>query len=225
MKRDSRTRTTPILAAVMALGFGRGASAADLLEPFDPGFSDLELHWSGDLGADDHGAVGVLGFGLGGGVSLALQMEGAAGEVGSSAVSLVFSRSLGRAGELDAWLGRGLGGELAGALELGLEWSRDFGGAVPYARIGWHRGGDGGVVALLGVALDRERTDYHLELAVAPPEADGRPLRLAFGPNVALGEGAELIPELALVRDPSTGDFATELSLGVVLCPGTLGLR
>lgn len=220
---ETHVRTIRIVtAAVLAFTATRSTFAADLLEPFDPGFSDLELHWCADLGADDHGAVGVLGFGLGHGLSLALEVEGGVGERGSSSVSFVYSRSLGRRGELDAWLARGLDGEGSSDLELGFEWSRAFGATVPYLRIGWHPDAEGAAEALVGVAFTREKTDLHFELALGRPEGGDRPLRLAFGPNFPLGAGAELLPELALVRDEATGKLSAELALGIVLVPGAL---
>jgi hypothetical protein len=201
------------------------APAADLIEPFDPGFTDLELYWAGDLAADERGASGLIGFGLGHGLSLGVGMSGAAGDVGTTSVSLVYSRSLGRGGELDAWFARGISGDGAGDLEAGVEWSRDFAGTVPYARLAWRREDAAGAAFVLGLALDRRRVDLHFELAAERDPEGAWPLRLAVGPNVRFGAGAEAIPELALVRDPATGDLVAEVSLGIVLCPRSLGLR
>jgi hypothetical protein len=49
--------------------------------------------------------------------------------------------------------------------------------------------------------------------------------RLTLGPNVTLGNALELLPALAWVRDPVSGELGTELGLGVVMnVPGVCGL-
>jgi hypothetical protein len=202
------------------------AHAADLIEPWSPGFSDLELHATLD-GDGGTSATSTLGFGAGGGFSVGLSLAGGTHSTDVGLV-LVWSRVLGRWGELDLFAAADAA---TGEVELdglgtsyGLEWSARRRGARPYLRLSASVHDEGRRLhPLVGWNLPLRRCDLHLELSSEQPTpGEPWPLHLAIGPNLGLTEGFELLPELSLVHDRARGGVDITLTLGVVTSPGAL---
>ena len=211
---------------VWALGTGAGAAgAADLVEPWAPGFTNFELHVAGERPAAGS-LASVVGIGVGGGLSLGV---GAAvgDDLSETGLVLLYARGLDRFGELDLWAeavrsaGGGAGEETA--TSVGCEWSRAVGPAVPYARlVGTRTGGETTVEPLLGLMVPWRRVELHLELSATAFEGGAWPVRLAVGPNLPLPDGMELVPEVALEWDPAAADLGASFGVGIVVDPTSL---
>lgn len=200
MPRAARLLRTSLLLALLAV---RPGSAADLIEPWDPGFSDLELFVGHGRGGESIGGT-VLGFGLGHGLSLGLTLSG--GDVpGEAGLILAWSHELGRLGALDL-LGFAQTETREAELDrlgraVGFEWSAPAGGVQPYLRatLLWEEG-ERFVHPLLGLRVPAGRVDLHLELSSRQPAPDEPwPVHLGVGPNFRLPGGSELLPELSLI--------------------------
>jgi hypothetical protein len=62
--------------------------------------------------------------------------------------------------------------------------------------------------------------DLHVELSGEEPETGPWPVHLAIGPNVALTDGIELVPEVAVIRDRGPESSTSMVfSVGVVVDP------
>ena len=218
-----RFRAT-VLAVTFLVPFG-DARAADLVEPWAPGFSDLELHASFERGGSPRTST-LLGFGLGGGLSAGFSLAGG-GEPADLGIVLVWSRGLGRWGELDLFAEANAATREVELDELGtsygFEWSPTARGARPYLRLNvTDHDGAWRIHPLVGWNLPLRRCDLHLELSSEQPEpGEPWPIHLALGPNFGLGDGFELLPELSLVHDGSDRVEAV-LALGVVTSPAAL---
>ncbi|MBZ0088758.1 MAG: hypothetical protein K8H90_00105, partial [Thermoanaerobaculia bacterium] len=94
---DSCSKSLGLL--LLALLGAAPAPAADLIEPWDPGFADLELFVGFARGGEVNGAT-TFGFGLGGGVSAGVTLA-RGDQPDNVGFTLVWSRELGRLGELD----------------------------------------------------------------------------------------------------------------------------
>lgn len=205
------------------------ASAADLIEPWDPGFTDLELFVGFARGGETLGAT-TLGFGLGGGVSAGLSLA-RGDEPDSVGFSLVWSRALGGLGDLDLFA---FAHSTTSEAELdwldhaaGFEWSAPAGGAQPYVRATVLReDGATRVHPLVGLRLPVGRADLHLELSsMQPAEGGPWPLHLAVGPNWQLADGLELLPELSLIWNRAEDRFEPGLALTWIASPAALRRR
>lgn len=202
--------------------------SADLVAAWDRGWSDLELYVS----ANSHEATTlstVLGFGLASGLSIGLSFVEGEDDGDDIGLIAVVTRPIGRDLEIDAWieLGQRLRpreAELTSAcLTAGLELSRRLQYAVHYLRLSGSR--DDGVTSLhplVGVMIPFERmVELHVELSSEQPEEGPWPLHVVVGPNVRLGHGAKLLPELSWIRF-GKGESAWGASLGIVLDPSRL---
>lgn len=223
-------RIAVLAPVVLLLLLAPPADAADLVEPFGPGFSDLELFVSSGEGDAATESSGVVGFGLGDHLSLGLTLGAAEGDPAEAGFMLMYSRSLGRHGDLDLWaeyLPVGEEVELAGVNRaLGVEWSGRSAGTVPYTRLSVvsEEGGDVGVHPLVGLRLPAWRgVELHLELSSEQPEDGSWPLHVAVGPNWQLAPGTELLPEISLIHQPDAGTTSVFFTLGVVIDPSVTG--
>jgi hypothetical protein len=212
-----------ILSSLAVVG---PAGAADLIEPWAPGPSDLELFVQ--LEPDARPVTSsLLGFGLGGGLSAGISL--ASGEDPSDlGVVLFWSRSLGRFGELDLFAEASAAAREVELDELGtsygFEWSAPGAGPRAYVRLHAADGDTGWRFhPLLGWNLPLGRCDLHLEASSEQPAAGDRwPIHLAIGPNFALGADAELVPELSILHDRGAGTTEIALSVGVVTSPSAI---
>jgi len=198
--------------------------AADLIEPWASGVSDLEGYVGGTtLGIVDSGSfvVGGGAHGLSVGVSLEAD-DDAPTRLG---VFIARTWEAARLGSLDLWAASGLPvspreGEIGRAdLTTGFEWSRPVGSVVPYARPSlsidggrrtWH--------PLLGLLVPMgRRLGVHVEVSGVRPAASRWPSHVAVSPNWLLADGIELIPEVAVTQESGTTELA--FSFGVVIDP------
>lgn len=202
--------------------------AADLVAPWDPGWSNLEVYLAVEEGSATT-ASGVVGYGAGRGVSLGVSFVEGEDDGDDVGLIAVLTRPLGRAVEADLWLEIGQRlrpreAELTSAcVTAGVELSRLGPGAVPYLRLSAARDeGTTTVHPLLGVMLPlRERLELHLELSSEEPEDGPWPVHVAIGPNVLLGRSAKLVPELSWIR-VGDGGSVWGVSVGIVFDPGCL---
>ncbi|HSM51237.1 MAG TPA: hypothetical protein VLA75_07550 [Thermoanaerobaculia bacterium] len=222
----TRLRTLSLPTLALTLLAATAASAADLVEPWEPGFSSLEIAFGLARGGEAVGAT-VLGFGLGRGLSAGLTFSG--GDTpGEAGLVLAWSRDLGRLGELDL-LGFAHAATSEAELDrldhaVGFEWSAPAGGLQPYVRttLFWEEG-ERRVHPLLGLRLAAGRVDLHLELSSAEPAAgEPWPVHLAVGPNFAIAGGFELLPELSLVWNRAAGRLEPAFAIILVTCPRSL---
>ncbi len=219
----------PAAGALLALG-ALPLAAADLIEPWEPGLSDLELSQSWDDESGWGETAAVIGFGAGAGLSLGLAAtrgDDRATRFGAVAV-LTLPRAPGDRHELDLWLETGV--VVSSSIDLeqrdteltfGGEWSYDTtAGSVPYARLSLSHDGTTQWHALAGLMIPAgERLALHVELSSEEPDAGPWPLHLAVGPNLCLHDGIELVPELSLIREGGTGATRVVLMLGLVVDP------
>jgi len=219
-------RTTVLAGALAALS-GAAALAADLVEPWAPGLTNLELHAARADGARRGEVAGVVGFGVGGAVSLGLLFAEGADDGNHVGAVAVVTRALAGGHAVDGWIevGRNLtarDAELGStSVTVGGEWSVTRRRATPYLRFSAAReAGDTAAHPLAGVRLALgARVQLHLELSSHEPARGAWPVHVAVGPNVLLGEAAKLVPELSWVRDRAAGRDEWAISLGVVLDP------
>lgn len=223
------TRTHFLRPLILMASLAAPAAGADLIEPWDRGFSDFELHFGLARGGESIGAT-TLGFGLGGGVSAGLTLSG--GDVpGAAGLVLAWSGTLGRYGDLDL-LGyaqtevrdveidrveRAIGFEWSGR---GVEWQ-------PYLRatLFWREEGRY-FHPLVGVRTGAGPVDLHLELSSAEPEPDEPwPVHLAIGPNFEPLPGHELLPELSLIWNRAAGRVEPAVTFTWITSPAALAGR
>lgn len=216
-----------VAAVLSILTVAAPIGAADLIEPWAPGWSDLELFTTWEEGGRPNGST-TLGIGLDGGFSVGFSLAGGA-DPADVGLILVWSRDLGRRGELDLFAEANAAThevELDGlGRSYGCEWSAPpTRPHRPYLRLTATRHDDGyRWHPLLGWNLPAGRLDLHLELSSEQPEPGGRwPLHLAIGPNLALTDEIELLPELSLLYDRATGELEPALTLGVVTTPAAV---
>lgn len=222
----------PLLLAVLSAGLASAPAvrAADLVEPWAPGLTNTELFFTTGESAADRELAGLVGFGIGPHLSLGLSYAAPVDGDGGGLI-LLYTRPLGRWGEVDAW------GELQvqtasmeaelGAAEraFGFEWSapaRWSAKAQPYVRLSaarsegatrWH--------PLIGLRIPAgRRLDLHVELSGEEPDAGPWPVHLAVGPNLPLSDWFEVIPEVAVIEERGAGgESSVVFSLGVVVDP------
>lgn len=209
---------------------GAPVRAADLIEPWAPGLTDAEIFVGFGDSAADREVTGLVGFGIGRHLSFGLSYASLEEDDGGGMV-LVYTRPLGRWGELDLW------GELQmqtatmeaelGAAEraIGFEWSapsRWSRGVQTYVRVSAARSeGSTHLHPLVGFRIaTRTRLDLHVELSGEEPDDGPWPLHLAIGPNLPLNDWLEVVPEIAVIDDRAPGGGTTvAFSLGVVTDP------
>jgi len=206
-----------------------GVGAADLVEPWDPGFTDIELYGTAAEGGSSQW-VTVAGFGAGHGLSLGLSFVDEGSGSRSAGAIVMLTRRV-RDSDLDIWLEAGWDVS-AREVELGsVSWagggelSTDRGAWVPYARMTCSvDGGTARVHPLLGGMMPffGGRLELHVELSTEEPDAGAWPIHLAVGPNVHLSAAVELLPELSLVHDRARGENSWALTLGVIVDPSRL---
>lgn len=235
LRPAARTVLLTACAVIPLLPTAPPATAADVVEPWGEGLSNVELFGTVGEGLERAESTAAVGLGLPGGFSVGLTLAAATGTPAEAGFVLVYSRSLGRLGELDLWgevLPVGQEVELLGARRaLGMEWSGSTRGGVPYARLTLTDDGEARHLhPLLGWMLPvGDRMELHLELSGEEPDAGSWPLHLAVGPNWRLSPAVELLPELSMVWQPDNGDGAGGASffftLGICLDPTAAGSR
>lgn len=200
--------------------------AADLVEPPDPGFSEVDLFAFGGDGRFDSGAQLYAGFGLSGGVSIWAGVDMLNGGPARGGVNVMVTRTLGEGMDLDLWIDLGVHSatheaEIGRAdWTVGSEWSLVAGRLTPYLRIDWYDDGASHIVHLLsGLVVPVDPVELHIELSSERPKEGAWPIHLAIGPNVPIGRRAELQPELSLLGIAGSGRMHWAVSLGVILDP------
>lgn len=198
-----RTITAILIATLSAAPL----AAADLVEPWARGLSNLEVAFAGASGGDLGTGSILVGAGLTDRVSVGLSATGGSAETRFGAL-LLYSQPLGRLGEVDAWCETPLDSSPA-SLGCGFEWSRSRSLLVPYARLSfdWEAPSDS-LTTLAGLMVPvSEALGLHLELSLEAAETVRRPLRFAVGPNWQISPRLEVIPELAWRHDHEEDSF------------------
>ncbi len=219
-----RSRFLPAAAAALV---PLAAAGADLVDPWAPGLSNLELHVSHSEGDRQPTVSGVLGFGVGGWLSLGVLLVNGPDDGRGVGLVAVATRSWAGGHALDVWAEVGqrlvpreaeLGRACATA---GAEWSLAREPATPYLRVSVSR--ESAVTTMHPLVGARvrvaSRVELHLELSSEEPEGGPWPLHLAVGPNLLLGRTVKVVPEVSYVRDRNRGDGTWSFSLGVVVDP------
>lgn len=206
------------------------AEAADLIEPWEPGVSNLEFFLLRTGPGQETAATALLGGGLGGGVSLGAALQTQTDSRARAMLTGFVTRSLGRGAELDlfAELGRQTvsgpeGPERRVDWMLGSEWSLPVGRVVPYTRWALASRQARTVHALAGVLLPlRGDLELHVELEAVVSGAARGPERLSVGPNLRLSPTVELLPEVSVLQDPGAGERHWAVMIGLVMDPRRL---
>lgn len=210
----------PLLVALLVTALP--AAAADVVEPWSEGLSNLEVFTT--FGGDGPASTGAVGMGLPAGFSLGVTLAAAEGEALEAGMMLMWTRSLGRLGELDLWgeyLPVGQEVELLGAQRaLGVEWSGSAGGTVPYIRLSMADDGEERHVhPLVGWMFPTPgNVELHVELSSEEPAGGSWPLHLAVGPNWSPGRGLEVLPEVSVIWQPDGGRDETRVFFTVGIC-------
>ncbi len=198
---------------------------ADLIEPWDPGFSDAEFYLAT---AEDSGSISsaaLAGFGLGKGFSLGLllsHLSGGSTRIGGLAV---WSTSLSDSQDLDFWAVTEVFSDREAdperiQLEVGAEWSFRLGSAQPYFRPSFFFDGDGGHWhPLIGMMHPVGPVELHVELSSQEPLGGRWPIHLAIGPNFEVSHGVEILPEISVIHDRESSQTSWVAFLGVVVDP------
>jgi len=208
----------------MILGPAFTGDTADLIEPWAPGFSDIEFYAGGTRGEGLTAASLVLGYGAPHGFSLGLlgtHFPDDADEVG---IVAIWTTDLGDTRDLDLWIltAPPIERELQGAgisWEFGFEWSVAMqSGAVWYLRPSLVRqSSDWYSHPLVGLMIPLEPVELHIEISSEEPEGGRWPVHLAVGPNVLLSDTVELIPEFSVIDDRVHSELVWEASIGVIV--------
>jgi hypothetical protein len=220
--------TRPALLSLALLVSSVGvAPAADLIEPWDPGLSNLELYLLQSGPEGETAVAGLLGGGVGKGVSLGVALQRATGQRSRAVLLGYLTRPLGKNAEVDLFGELG-GQEVAGPegeirradWMLGSEWSLPVGRTVPYTRWSLVHQGARFVYGLVGVMLPiGEALELHLELDGVVSGGSRGPERIAVGPNLILSPTVELLPEISVLRDRESGEEGWAVTLGLVVDP------
>jgi len=209
------------VGVVCLLAFVSGIEAADLIEPWGSGFSDIEFYAGGNLhGAFDDSAA-VFGFGAPHGFSIGLlfnHYQEGVDEIGAVAIWT------NPAANLDFWFSAATSlekeeepGDIS--WDLGMEWSRELlPGSIVYFRPSYiYDGSRGRVHPLLGVMRKISIVELHLEISSEDPEHGPWPLQLALGPNFSLSKSIEILPEFSWTWDRSRHERDLAFTLGFIL--------
>ncbi len=223
MRRSARFLS--LMVVVLLTGSGR-VTGADLMEPLDRGFSEVDLFWFGGDERFDAGSQLTAGFGLPCGFSLWVGGEYVNGGPLQGGLNLMWTSELAPAMDLDLWVEAGIRStrpeaELGQAnWTLACEWSLEAGGVTPYLRLGRSDDGSRDWIHMLGgVEIPLGCVDLHVELSSEEPPGGPWPWHAAVGPNVFLASWVEMQPEISVVRDRSTGESHWAASLGFVVDP------
>jgi len=219
----SRGFPSVFLAALLLLPMG--ASAADIFEPWDRGFSDAELFAGVGEGGVAAGQA-LAGFGLGRRISLGVSVSSDEGESSCFGVFLGVTRDVGRNMDISFWLQSALG---VGTLDVELihaDWTAGCQlvhwreGIVPYGvlSVAGEEGENLRLHPLAGVMLPRGRLEVHVELSSDQPRHGAWPVHVAVGPNVHVKPWLEVLPEISFVRE-SGGEVHWVATLGVIVDP------
>ncbi len=214
-----------LLALLVGLaGYAGRLGAADLIEPADSGFSEVDVAvFAGDSAFDSGGQL-YAGFGLGQGLSVWVGGDILNGGPVRGGANVMVTRTLARGMDLDLWLDLGVHSATHEAeigrtdWSLGSEWSVVVGLATPYLRLDWYGdGGDHTVHLLSGIVVPVGALEVHVELSSEEPDGGAWPVHLAVGPNVWVSRRVELQPELSILSDPGSGGTHWAVSLGLIV--------
>ena len=216
---------TGAFLASLALG---PAAAADLIEPWDSGFSNFELFVAVTAKPSSRAVASLAGFGVADGVSLGTWISRTDAEESQNGFVGILTRPLSPRMEVDVW------GEIVVVDTLdqderrrevqwgvGTEWSLAFPRVVPYARASHASTVEGGQLrGLTGLMLPvGSLLELHLEAAAEQPGAGPWLTSLALGPNLLLHPRVELLPEIAYVNDRAAGETTWVATIGIVIDP------
>jgi hypothetical protein len=229
VQEDRPLFPTPLvtLLTFMALLSPHPVSAADLVEPWDQGFSDIELYASHGTDTPGIGMTMVLGFGLVEAFSIGATLSDGADGAARLGVVALYSRRLGGGVKLDLFGETGVQRSAEAELDsdgdwlAGLEWSLHRATVIPYLRTTMFDAPDsGGFHPLFGLMIPAgNRVELHLELSSESPEGGSWPLHVAIGPNARLGETVEILPEISMLQEREDGETHWQFSLGLVIDP------
>jgi hypothetical protein len=203
-------------------------AAADLIEPWDSGFSNFELFVAVTAKPRSRAVASLAGFGVGGGVSLGTWVSQTDAEESQNGFVGILTRPLSPRMEVDVW------GEVVVVNTLdedarrreaqwggGTEWSLALPRVVPYARASHASTAEGRQLrGLTGLMLPvGSLLELHLEAAAEQPGAGPWLTSLALGPNLLLHPRVELLPEIAYVIDRAAGEATWVATIGIVIDP------
>lgn len=204
--------------------------AADLMEPWDAGLSNLELYASRGNGSSGTDFSTLLGYGLGPHFSVSATLSDNADGSARLGIGAYYSRRLRGGLEMDLFAEAGT--QRADEAELdgegdwlgGFEWSLHRAAVIPYLRTSIYDTPDGnGFHPLLGLMVPAGgRVELHLELSSESPERGAWPVHVAFGPNVRVTETFEILPEISMIREREDGETSWQFTIGLVMDPRIL---
>ncbi len=198
---------------------------ADLIEPWDPGFSDAEFYLATAEESGNTSWAAVAGFGAGKGFSLGVLLShfnGGSTRIGGLAV---WSTSISDSQDLDLWAVTEVFSDREADperinLEVGAEWSFRTGSAQLYIRPSFFFDGDGGHWhPLVGIMQPVGPVELHLELSSFEPQGGRWPIHLAIGPNFEVSNGVEILPEINLIHGGEPRQTTWVAVLGIVVDP------
>jgi len=214
-----------LLALASAVSGGRAAGAADIFEPWERGFSDVELFAGFGEGGHVQGqALAGMGFAPGGSLGLSVSMQ--EGEAARLGLLVAMTVAVGSATDLSFWAESGLAGASVEVELAHADWSAGFqlvhwrDGVTPYGSLAFagEEGMEMRLHPLVGTMVPLGAVELHLELSSHEPVAGAWPLHLAVGPNLHLTPWCEVLPELSLVREAG-GSFHWAATVGLIVDP------
>jgi hypothetical protein len=204
------------------------AAAADLIEPWDKGWSDLEFFVSASQASRANSYASLAGFGIANGVSVGTFVTGEEGAATCTGLVGIFTRPLSRRMEFDLWAEIGYQDQVSpdeGDYTLdgaaGTEWSLDLTSAVPYVRLAQAISEDESeLTGLAGLMLPMgAMLELHLEMQTELRQGGDRSLRIGVGPNLRLRPYLELLPEISYISDRGEGENAWIATIGIIIDP------
>ncbi|MFZ5786813.1 MAG: hypothetical protein ACOY3Y_10260 [Acidobacteriota bacterium] len=217
----------PIAAAVACLPWCATATAADLVQPWAPGLSELEVFVTHENGQDEPQWSALVGGMLVPGLSVGVAFQYADGRTSRLGAVAIWTTEFSSRTSVDVWGEVGLDrtpveAELgAVSFAAGAEWSRDLGGAIPYSRASYTVDDDvGSAHTLLGLKIPiGSLVELHIEASSREPEFGPWPLHLAVGPNIVLSPTLKLLPEVSWIHDRAASESTWVLTFGVCMDP------
>jgi hypothetical protein len=203
------------------------ATAADLVEPWAPGLSELEIYLSSDITQDELQWSSLIGGAVLPALSVGVAFQNVGGRTSRVGAVAVWTTRVSRRTSIDVWGEVGLDrtpveAELGSvSFAVGTEWSRDLGGVTPYSRLSYTVDEDmNSAHTLLGLKVPiGSLLELHLEASSLEPETGPWPIHLALGPNLVLSPRLKILPEVSWIRDRATSEAAWVLTLGVCMDP------
>jgi len=198
--------------------------AADLIEAWDPGLTDLELYCGGDSRNELGNIATILGYGAGGGFSLGLLFNHYNQDTDQAGFLAIWSS---RDGNLDFWVltAPAIEREIISSgisWEFGMEWSRDLNRAGTFyvrpSRL--FDKGSGHWHPLVGIMYPLPPIELHIEISSEEPETGVWPVHIAVGPNFRLSRSIEIIPEISFIDEQLATGGRWEWSLGMIITLG-----